>query len=135
MALVKPGENHGWNVREGFAAFSDQFERKSENYADPLFAYEHGLGFSVTGGVVYRGDPKSSFYGVYVFGDFNTRRVWGLRQSEGRLVDVCELGMAPGGIASFGVDHQGEILLVTYGGQIFQLDLSDSNYLSESQER
>ena len=128
VALVRAGENHGWNVREGFAPFSQEYQRDSENYTDPLFVYEHGLGFSVTGGHVYRGDPNSSFYGVYIFGDYNTRRVWGLRQENGRLVDVRELGTAPGGIASFGLDHRGEILLVTYSGQMFYLDLSATSY-------
>lgn len=128
VALVRRGENHGWNVREAFAPFSDEYRRVGEKYVDPLFAYEHGLGFSVTGGEVYRGNSQSSFYGVYVFGDFNTRRVWGLRQKNGKLIDVRELGRAPGGIASFGVDHDGELLLVTYGGQIFRLDLQGSKY-------
>ena len=128
VCLVKRGENHGWNVREAFAPFSSEYQRAGEKYTDPLFAYEHGLGFSVTGGYVYRGELNSSFHGVYVFGDYNTRRVWGLRQSDGVLLDVRELGTAPGGIASFGVDDRGELLLVTYGGTIYQIDLSDSEY-------
>ena len=54
VLLVHGGENHGWNVREGFSPFSKEYSREGEHYADPLFAYEHGLGFSVTGGYVYR---------------------------------------------------------------------------------
>jgi len=61
-------------------------------------------------------------------GDYNTRRIWGLRQADGVLVDVRELETAPGGIASCGLDDQGEILLVTYAGQIFHLDLSGTKY-------
>ncbi len=128
ICLVKRGENHGWNVREGFAPFLDEYRREGEEFADPLFAYEHGLGFSVTGGHVYRGDPESSFFGVYIFGDYNTRRVWGLRQKDGELLEVRELGTSPGGIASFGVDGRGEILLVTYAGQILHLDLAEAKY-------
>ncbi len=128
VCVVKAGENHGWNVREGFAPFSDEYLREGEKFAEPLFAYEHGLGFSVTGGHVYRGDRSSSFYGVYIFGDYNTRRVWGLRKTDASDIEVRELGTAPGGIASFGVDDQGEILLVTYGGQIFHLDLSQTSF-------
>ena len=128
VCLVKRGENHGWNVREAFAPFSDQYRQDGETYTEPLFAYEHSLGFSVTGGHVYRGTPDSSFYGVYIFGDYNTRRVWGLRQRDGQLLDVRELGTAPGGIASFGVDGRGELLMVTYGGTIFHLDLSQTEY-------
>ena len=128
VCLVKRGENHGWNVREAFAPFSDEYRRDGETYSEPLFAYEHGLGFSVTGGYVYRAAPDSSFYGVYIFGDYNTRRVWGLRQHDGALLDVRELGTAPAGIASFGVDDRGELLLVSYSGTIFHLDLSQTEY-------
>ena len=128
VCLVRRGDNHGWNVREAFAPFSDEYRRDGETYQDPLFAYEHGLGFSVTGGHVYRGNRDSSFYGVYLFGDYNTRRVWGLRQRDGQLLDVRELGTAPGGIVSFGVDDRGELLLVTYGGMIYHVDLSHAEY-------
>ncbi len=123
VCLVRRGENHGWNIREAFAPFSDQYRRQGETYTDPLFAYPHGVGFSVTGGHVYRGDPGSPFYGVYIFGDYNSRKIWGLRQEDGQVLDVRELATAPGGIASFGVDHRGELLLVTYAGQILQLGL------------
>ena len=62
------------------------------------------LGFSVTGGFVYRGQGQSdSFQGVYIFGDYNTRRVWAIAAKGGRCGDqVVEIGTAPGGIASFG---------------------------------
>jgi hypothetical protein len=128
VCLVKRGENHGWNVREAFVPFSDEYHRDGETYSEPLFAYEQGLGFPVTGGQVYRGDPDSSFYDAYIFGDYNTRRVWGLRQRDDELLAVRELGTAPGGIASFGVDDRGELLLVTYGGTIFHPDLSQTEF-------
>lgn len=131
VSLVRRGENHGWNVREAYAPFSDEYRREGETYTEPLFAYEHGLGFSVTGGHVYRGQSNASFDGVYVFGDYNTRRVWGLRQHEGVVTGVAEIGTAPGGIASFGVDGQGELYLVTYMGTIYHVDLSGAKFPSE----
>ena len=128
VALVKRGENHGWNVREAYSDFSNEYRRDGENYVDPIFAYEHGLGFSVTGGFVYRGKQNDSFNGVYIFGDYNTRLVWGLRQTEGVVTQVVELGTAPGGIASFGLDQQGEIYLVTYSGFVYHVDLSNVSF-------
>ena len=128
ICLVNAGENHGWNVLEAFEPFSEEYRREDAVYTPPLFAYPHGLGFSVTGGRVYRGTAAPGFDGVYVFGDFNTRRVWGLRQSGGKLQSVRELAAAPGGIASFGVDHAGELLLVAYDGTIYQVDLSAATY-------
>lgn len=128
VSIVKRGENHGWNVREAFAPFSDEYRREGETYVDPLFAYEHGLGFSVTGGYVYRGKLNPTFNGVYIFGDYNTRRVWGLKQSDGHLSKVVELGLAPRSIASFGVDQTGELYLVSYMGTIYRLDLSKTTF-------
>lgn len=128
VSLVKRGGNYGWNVREGFASFSDEYRRDDETYLDPIFAYRHGLGFSVTGGHVYRGDRSESFQGVYIFGDYNTRRVWGMRQQGGRVEAVVEIATAPDPIASFGVDQQGEIYLVTYKGGIYHVDLASSGF-------
>ena len=88
-----------------------------EVYTDPIFAYPHGLGFSVTGGHVYRGKRYPDFHGVYVFGDFNTRRIWGLKFRADKLPEVFELGRAPGGVASFGEDHDGERALRDDHGQ------------------
>jgi len=95
---------------------------------NPVFADPHGLGFSITGGYVYHGKQSPSFDGVYVFGDYNTRLLWGLKQKDGKLESIFSLGAAPNGIASFGVDQQGEIYLVTYKGTIYHVDLSGSNY-------
>lgn len=125
VALVNRGDNHGWNVRESFIPFSDEHSSPGQTLVDPLFAYPHGLGFSITGGYVYRGDRNPSYQGVYVFGDFNTRLIWGLRQKDGKLLDVDRIGIAPNGIASFGVDQQGEIYLVTYKGAIYHVNLAD----------
>lgn len=128
VALVRSGENHGWNVYEAYWPFSDAYRREGAAYAFPIFAYRHGLGFSVTGGHVYRGDPASSFYGVYIFGDYETRRIWGLRQKEGTLQSIRELGQAPEHIASFGVDERGEMYFVGYEGTVFHIDLSTATY-------
>ena len=126
VCLVRRGENHGWNVREAYAPFSDEYRRDGESYVEPLFAYEHGLGFSVTGGFVYRGQSNPSFEGAYIFGDYNTRRVWALKQTKGSVKQVVEIGTAPAGIASFGLDQQGEIYLVTYMGTVYHVDLTQT---------
>jgi glucose/arabinose dehydrogenase len=128
VSLVRRGENHGWNVREAFAPFSDEYRRSGETYTDPILAYEHGLGFSVTGGYVYRGKLNASFNGVYIFGDYSTRRVWGLRQQDGVVTKVMEIGTAPASIVSFGVDQANEIYLVTYMGTIFHVDLLGTSF-------
>lgn len=128
VAIVRRGDNHGWNVREAFIPFSSEYARAGEKYQDPVFAYPHGLGFSITGGYVYRGSRSPSYDGVYIFGDYNTRLIWGLRQLDRKLDSVFRIGAAPNGIASFGTDQRGEIYVVTYKGTVYHMDLSESLY-------
>src|SRR5262249_12679772 len=73
--VVKPGENYGWNVYEGFEPFSNRYRKEGAKYVPPIFSYGRKFGVSVTGGYVYRANPKSSFYGVYIFGDFQSQRI------------------------------------------------------------
>jgi putative heme-binding domain-containing protein len=128
VCLVRAGENHGWNVYESYEPFSNEYRRAGEKFTFPLYAYPHSFGVCVTGGYVYRGSRAPSFEGIYIFGDYETRRVWGLKQEAGKLVAVHELGEAPQHIASFGVDDNGEIYVVGYEGAIFHVDLSQSKF-------
>ena len=128
VAIVRKGENHGWNVHEAFHDFSSQYKQDNANYTPPVFAYPRSYGVSVTGGYVYRADPKSSFCGVYIFGDFESRKVWGLKQQDRTLTQIRLLGESPEKVASFGVDNDGEIYIVGYAGAICHIDLSDTNF-------
>lgn len=128
ICLVRRGQNHGWNVFEAYEPFSAEYRRAGQAYTPPLFAYPHSFGVSVTGGYVYRGCKAESFQGVYIFGDYDTRRIWGIKQQTGRVVAVRELGESPQHITSFGLDDQGEIYVVGYEGTIFHLDLSATRF-------
>jgi hypothetical protein len=92
----------------------------------------------VTGGVVYRGDPRSPLYGWYVFGDSRNDRLWRLRwtpamgliESEELTgeIDVDEgISSTLGGNGpidapvAFGEDAAGEIYVVDLFGEIFRL--------------
>jgi len=122
VAVVRRGENHGWNVYEGFEPFSNRYRKEGANYLAPIFAYRRKYGNSVTGGYVYRGDKNSSFYGVYVCGDYTSKRIWGVTQENRKLKSVWEIGISPQFIASFGTDEQGNIYVVGYEGMVYQID-------------
>ncbi|HKS36077.1 MAG TPA: PQQ-dependent sugar dehydrogenase [Verrucomicrobiae bacterium] len=126
VAIVRRGENHGWNVYEGFEPFSNRYRKEGINFVPPVFAYRRKYGNSVTGGYVYRGDKRSSFYGVYVFGDYTSHRIWGLIQGDRTLETVRQIGTSPQNIASFGTDERGEIYLVGYEGMVYKLDFADT---------
>jgi putative heme-binding domain-containing protein len=128
VCLVRAGENHGWNVYEGYEYFSSEYHQAGSKFTPPLYAYPHSFGASVTGGHVYRGKKSPSFDGIYIFGDYETRRVWGLKEDAGRVVAVRELGEMPQHPVSFGEDDRGELYVVGYEGTIYRLDLSQSKF-------
>jgi putative heme-binding domain-containing protein len=129
--VVRRGENHGWNVYEGFEPFSNRYRKEGANYSPPVFAYRRKYGNSITGGYVYRGDKRSSFYGVYICGDYTSHRIFGLRQHDRVLQVVRQIGTSPQGIASFAIDERGEIYVVGYEGMVYRLDFSVTNFEDE----
>ncbi len=90
--------------------------------------YRRKYGVSVTGGYVYRGKRNASYCGTYIFGDFESKRIWALTQSDRQLTKVRQIGESPQRIASFGVDSDGELLMVGYEGTIFRLLLEESDF-------
>jgi glucose/arabinose dehydrogenase len=110
------GANLGWNVMEG-----DECFRRNDCNRDafdlPIDVYPHSLGCSVTGGHVYRGAAFPALQGVYVFGDFCSGRIWGLRPSgaEWERVELLQSGLQ---IASFGEDEAGELYVAGYNNGV-----------------
>ena len=118
IAIVGAGENHGWNVFEGLECFrsQDDCDALTEAVA-PIATYGHEDGCSVTGGEVYRGKAMPALDGHYVFGDYCSSNIWTISPQgvvEHRLT-------ADGRIASFAVDNDGEIHVLTFNGPIFKL--------------
>jgi hypothetical protein len=131
-AVVRRGENHGWNVYEGFEPFSNRYRKDGGSYVAPVFAYRRKYGNSITGGYVYRGDQRSSFYGVYICGDYTSKRIWGVAQENRVLKAVRQIATSPQFIASFGTDEQGNIYVVGYEGMIYKMDLAGAVFDSSS---
>jgi putative heme-binding domain-containing protein len=127
VSIVRPGENLGWNVYEGFALHSEKYRQATETYVAPIFAYPRSKGSSVTGGYVYRGKRNPSYQGVYIFADFESKRVWGLRQKDRKLTTIREIAMAPDRIVSFSLDLDGELFAIGYDtGVIYRVRLDGS---------
>ncbi len=63
--------------------------------------------------------------GVYVYGDYDSGRIWGLRYENGKLVAKGELievsARTKLNIASFGEDPQGELYILAFDGRIHEL--------------
>jgi hypothetical protein len=126
VRIARLGENHSWNVFEGFENFSERYRRKGETYVPPVLSYRRKNGVSVTAGYVYRAERDSSYYGAFIFGDFESKKIWAMTQRDRKLVKVRQIGSSPERISSFGMDENGELLVVGYKGTIYRLVLDDS---------
>jgi hypothetical protein len=60
---------------------------------------------------VYRGSQQPRLRGVYIYADYGSRRIWGLRHENGKLAAHRELlsGAQSTHISSFGEDAAGEL--------------------------
>ena len=124
--MPRVGENHGWNVYEGFAPFSKQYQRSGEKFTPPVVSYRRKTGVSVTGGYVYRGSRSPSYVGAYIFSDFESKTIWAMTQRNRKLTKIRKIGTVPEKPASFGVAADGELFIVGYQGTIYRLVLDES---------
>lgn len=132
--LVRPSDgplNFGWPTQEGN-------QGAAAGLSPPVAQYAHGTGAfdgnSITGGYVYRG-PAAALRGAYVFGDFVRGRIWSIPASsfaqgstliapsgftDRTAAFAPDIG-AIGNISSFGEDQSGNLYIVDFDGEIFQI--------------
>lgn len=128
LTIARAGENHGWNVFEGFTPYSAGYRRDGARYTPPVFAYPRRYGASITAGFVYRGRRAPALVGRHICGDFNSRRIWAVAQTNRVLASVIEIGRAPGQLVSFAQDPEGELYVAGYdNGSFHRLNLSAVN--------
>jgi len=121
--VIVKGGNYGWNRKEGAHCFKSLFGCGGPEYRDPVHEYSHREGISITGGYVYRGKKIPGLVGAYVYGDYGSGRIWALRfdpKTGGKTGNELLLrrDVSP---SSFGVDGEGELLVVSHRGPIYRL--------------
>ena len=116
------GENYGWDRLEGTHCYPQTAACDPAGTVLPVAEYDHAEGQSITGGFVYRGQSFPDLTGIYLYGDYVSGRIWGLRSAEdgweNTLLLRSELSYA---LASFGVDEAGELYLVDIRGAIHRI--------------
>lgn len=113
------GANFGWNYREG--SFPYLAEIPEDELIDPVAEYGRDMGYSVIGGVVYRGEALPELNGIYFYGDYGSGNIWGLLpESDGSWISRM-LFQTGSRITSFGNDEGGELYYVAQGGGLYKL--------------
>jgi len=123
--LIGKGENYGWSVYEGSHPFYLERKRGPTPLVLPTIEHSHAEFRSLTGGVVYHGEKYPELEGVYLYGDYSSGRIWGMLHDGTQPIWHKELADTSLMIASFRVDHHGDLLIVDNGGGIYRLVASD----------
>jgi glucose/arabinose dehydrogenase len=129
------GQNFGWRMREGEIATPGISDPPVTGLIGPALSYNHSFGIAITGGYVVR-QPSSPLYGMYVFADYGSGRIWAIDAAvlaNGQLHTLSEAteitamidagaGGVVGNISSFGEGPSGELYIVDYsGGKVVQV--------------
>ena len=115
------GRNYGWNIMEGLHCYAAENCIRN-GLTLPVAEYGHDKGCSVTGGLTYNGSRYLLMQGMYLYGDFCSGRIWGLKWSGEKWMQK-ELNNTGLSISTFGQDETGELYVADYGkGNIYRIE-------------
>lgn len=123
--IIELGGNYGWNKWEGFHCYDCDNDVMPDEMIAPVFEYNHSIGFSVTGGFVYRGSDHNELFGKYIYGDYGTGRIWALEIIDGSVFNDLFL-KDPIGLTSFAEDQYDELYVLSISGVIYKLQAIQS---------
>lgn len=115
------GENYGWNIMEGSLCYNNPLCDPT-GLVLPVAEYNHSVGCSITGGMIYRGTVYPALQGIYFYGDYCQGRIFGLVNESGTWV-TAELLDTTYFISSFGEDESGEVYVVHRSGAVYRIIL------------
>ena len=119
--LLQKGGNFGWNTMEGLHCFNPSSGCNMTGLILPIAEYSHSEGEAVIGGYVYEGSGIPSLVGTYLFGDYLSGTIWGLKETTPGTWTRSQLLSTQRNISSFGQDAAGELYVVDYSGNILKL--------------
>ncbi len=119
--LARRGENYGWSIMEGSHPFQPNRQQGPTPIVPPTVEHPHSEARSLTGGVVYHGARFPELQGAYIYGDYATGNIWGVRHDGTEVVWKSHLARSSLLISGFGLDSHGEILIVDHQGGLYYL--------------
>lgn len=111
---VERGGNYGWSIVEGSNPIHPTEAQGPGPILPPVVQHHHSEARSITGGYVYHGRKYPDLQGKYVYGDYNTGKIWALESNDGKAVDVRELTDTSNQIIGWCETNDGELYYVDY---------------------
>ena len=109
--VIERGANYGWSVVEGTHPFHRDQKPGPTPISKPVAEHSHAEARAMTGGHVYTGSALPALRNAYLYADYSTGRIWGIRH-DGTQVTWHELIADTSlNITAFGTDSNGEILI------------------------
>jgi len=120
--LIKKGGNYGWSITEGSHIFVATRPAGPDPILPPTAEHSHSEARSLTGGRVYRGTRLPELVGAYLYGDWSTGKVWGIKHDGTKAIWHRELVDTPFNITGFGTDHAGELYVIDQVTGFYRLE-------------
>ncbi len=123
-SIDTPGLDFGWPNFEGPDCYQPSDGCGMTGWEEPALKYSHEMGCSVTGGYVYRGGAIPELDGHYFYADWCTGMIRSFKYVNGQVTleqDWTSALPGAGQVASFGLDGDGELLVVDSNGTIYRI--------------
>ena len=125
--VIEKGGNYGWNTLEATHCFNPSTGCDSTDTIPPVAEYANAGGnCSVTGGYVYRGPEYPGLAGVYIFADFCSGELWGVRTNDRPASKTAQqIGSINQQIPSFGEDKAGNLYMLSFNAPPWRITLAE----------
>lgn len=114
--LIERGANYGWSVFEGSQPFYSKRTLGPTPHVKPTVEHSHSESRSLTGGVVYHGKRLPDLSGAYIYGDYATGKLWGVKHDGAKILWHREIADTPFQISAISLDPDGELIVVDHRG-------------------
>src|SRR5262249_22609791 len=119
---IEKGGNYGWSVMEGSHPFRPERKKGPTPILKPIIEHSHTEFRSLTGGYVYHGKRLKDLKGAYIYGNFDTGKIWSFRYDGKKVSEHQELYTSRIRLVAWCEDNKGELLMVDWvSGQFYQL--------------
>ena len=123
------GENFGWPILESSLCYEfTSLPCSADSLTLPVAEFDHLRACAIVGGAVYHGAKFPEMQGVFVFADFCSGRIWGLKRPDADLNQGVRDGwqstlllQSSVPISSIGEDEEGNVYATGYQDGVIYL--------------